>query len=565
MKRFKWKILSESKIKEAPLKAEDILDILLSNRGIKTEKEKKEFLNPDIKSVTPKNVGIDLVELKKTIGRIEKAIDNNEKIIIYGDYDVDGICGTAILWETIYKDYKNVLPYIPHRVDEGYGLSVKGIDHLIENYGVPNLIITVDNGIVASDAVDYANKNKIDVIVTDHHVKGTSLPNAFSIVHTTSLCGTGVAYLLSGAIRSSKFAVRKDDKQQTTNDELLDNHLELVALATVADLVPLVNANRVLLKFGLEELRKTTRPGLLALFAEAAIKRGDIDTYHIGHIIAPRLNATGRVASAMDSLRLICTKDIKKAQELAQVLGQTNKDRQALTSESTLHANLITENITKDQKFIFVHNKDYNPGVIGLVASRLVEMHYRPSVVVSVGEKYSKGSARSIRGFNIIEFLRLHSEFLVDAGGHPMAAGFTVETEKLDIFKNALLESSIIHVDQILLERTLDVDMDLAFENITRDLYQEIKRLAPFGMANPEPLFMTEKVLVESISFVGRERKHLKLILSKDNIKFEAMMFGMDQTDLNVGDEISIAYVINNDTWNGNEKITLKIRDYQSD
>ncbi|HVT01023.1 MAG TPA: single-stranded-DNA-specific exonuclease RecJ [Patescibacteria group bacterium] len=551
MARYKWKIIGDLKSQKTEVKIENIIDLLLQNRDIKTKKQIEEFLDPDLASVTPKSVDIDLSELKKTVERINKAIRKNEKIIIYGDYDVDGICGTAILWETIYKNYKNVLPHIPHRVDEGYGLSIKGIDHIINNNGKPDLIITVDNGIVASEAVNYANQNKIDVIITDHHVKGDKLPEAISIVHTTKLCGTGVAYLLAQELKTKNLKPKTDD----------DNHLELVALATVADLVPLIGANRVLLKFGLEELRRTTRAGLLALFAEASIKRNEIDTYRIGHVIAPRLNATGRVAHAMDSLRLICTKDHKKAEDLARLLGQTNKDRQALTSESTLHANLITESITADQKFIFVHNKDYNPGIIGLVASRLVEMHYRPSVVVSVGDKLSKGSARSIRGFNIIEFLRLHSDYLVDAGGHPMAAGFTVETEKLELFRDALIKSSIEHVDINLLDRMLDIDMSLEPTLINIDLYHSLTALAPFGMANPEPLFMSEGVVVEEISFVGRERKHLKLRLSKDGIKLEAIMFGMDQTDLKVGDSIDIAYIIKLDRWNGAEKLSLVVRD----
>src|SRR5581483_8136073 len=230
----KWEVLSEKK-------TENITQILLKNRGITSKKDTEEFLNPKLEDVTIQSVGVNKVQLKKAVDRIKKAIKDKEEVVIFGDYDVDGICGTAILWETLYSLSKNVHPYIPHRIDEGYGLSIAGISNV--NVQIPNvkLIITVDNGIVANEAVEYANKLGIDVIITDHHVPSKKLPNAFEVVHTTKLCGTGVAYILS-----------EEFKKNT-------EHLSLVALATIADLVPLVGSNRTLLKFGLEQLKKTKR------------------------------------------------------------------------------------------------------------------------------------------------------------------------------------------------------------------------------------------------------------------------------------------------------------------
>lgn len=527
---------------------EEIIKILLENRGIKTRKQINEFLSPSLDSVTVHSAEIDSLEISKTVKRIKEAVKNNENIVIYGDYDVDGICGAAILWETIYGFYKNVVPYIPHRVDEGYGLSINGINNLKAQNEKLNLVITVDNGIVAYDAVDYANKKKIDVIVTDHHVLGKKKPDSFATVHTTKLCGAGVAWILSKEI------LKSFDKKLNTD------HLDLVALATVADMVPLIGNNRTLLKFGLEKLRKTKRVGLLALFKQAVIEKANIGVYEIGHVIAPRLNAAGRVASAMDSLRLICTKDQVKAELLAQKLGQTNKERQVLTTEMSMHAISLFEK-SKNPNILFAASRDYNQGVIGLVASRLVENYYRPSIAVSIGEEVSKGSARSVTGFNIIEFIRLHSEFLIDAGGHPMAAGFTVRTARIEEFKKALEKSALKHVTEDHLIRNINIDCELPFEAVSLKLTEEIEKLSPFGVGNPEPLFMSKSVRVESLKLVGRDRNHLKLELSQNGKTFDAMNFSNPNSGIKEGDTLDIAYNISVNVWNGRSNLVLKIKD----
>lgn len=539
----KWKLLSKKKEFK---NEEEIISELAKNREIGKNKM-KDFFHPSLSSVNLKSVGINKYQVLKTVKRINASIKKNKKIIIYGDYDVDGICGTAILWEVIYSKYKNVLPYIPHRVDEGYGLSKKGIENLLAENKDIDLIITVDNGIVARDAVEFANKNGVDVVITDHHTPSKVLPAAFSIVHTTSLCGTGVAWMLA-----SEF--------DPENKEL-ESMLELVALATVADLVPLRDANRVLLYFGLKKLRETKRVGLLALIKESGIEKENIDTYEIGHIIGPRLNASGRISHALDSLRLMCTKDARRAGELAMQLGSTNRERQSMTQENTTTAKVLFTNFEETTRLIFSHDKHYNQGVIGLVASKLVEEYYRPSIVVAVGEKISKGSARSIAGVNIIELIRMGQKHLIDAGGHPMAAGFTIETERIEIFKKFLEEKAETVVKKEFLNRILFIDLKLDLSQVTNSLYKQIQSFAPFGMKNPEPVF-TSSAIIEDFSLVGKDKRHVKLRLSEDNVYFEGIAFGIGEqaSGFHMGDKVQLVYTIDVNEWRGTKKLQLKIK-----
>lgn len=540
-----WKVLHDAQIQ----KIEEVVPILLKNRGI-SENEFKDFLSPDLKKINPQVVGIDSEQLQAAILKIKSAIDTNKAIVIYGDYDVDGICATAILWETIYAFYKNVHPYIPHRVNEGYGLSESGIKNIqkeIENVG---LIITVDNGIVAYKSVEFANENKIEVIITDHHVPGEKLPQASAIVHTTKLCGTGVAYLLAQEI-IKEFKSPKNK-----------SHLELVALATVADLVPVTGFNRTFLKFGLDALRKTERVGLLALFSEAVINQEEIKSYQIGHMIAPRLNATGRISHAMDSLRLICTTDVERAKNLAKQLGEVNKQRQEFTIDSADEAIMqVKKTQEKLENLVFVSDSNYNQGVVGLIASRLTEEFYRPSIAVSVGDKVSKGSARSIPGVNIIELIRSCSEFLLEAGGHPMAAGFSLETLRLNSFKDAICKKAE-EIDKKLFERSLRIDLELPFELINLELYDELNKLEPYGMDNPEPTFTTKGVSVVSLNKVGKNGDHLQMLLEKDGNTYKAIKFrDSGEQDIKQGSIINIAYNLGINTWNGKSKVELRIKD----
>ena len=544
----KWEIIADLGIKNKKFKTEEVVEILLKNRGIKTKTEKEAFLNPKLSEISSKTVMVDRTQLNKTIKRINLAIENKEQIVIYGDYDVDGICASAILWETLNSMGAKVMPYIPHRIDQGYGLSENGIADLTSQIKYTKLIITVDNGIVANKAVDFAKKQGIDVIVTDHHVPSKKLPKAFSIVHTTLLCGTGVAYILAQKLRDSK-----------------TKYLELVALATVADLVPLIGPNRTLLKYGLLELQNTKRKGLLALFDKAKINKKTIGVYEIGHIIAPRLNAMGRIDSAMDSLRLICTTDSKRAENLADKLTTTNKQRQVLTEESSIHAKTkVRNNKEKEDRLIFIADEGYEQGVIGLIAGKLVEEFYMPSIVISKGKTFSKASARSVSGFNIIEFIREELDLLVDVGGHPMAAGFTVETKKLSLLEKKLKKRAAELLGGEMIKRSIKIDLEIPYLNINQNLYDSIQKLQPFGMKNPEPVFLTRNLIIESMRLVGKDGKHLKFNFQFPNSKFQiqAIYFGAgENSKFSIGNSVDVVYSLEANEWNGNKNLQLKIKE----
>ncbi len=536
----KWEILGK-------LENDDVIPVLLHNRGLKTKKDIENFLHPpNPYSLKPSDVEINKSSLTLAANRIKRAIKNKESVVVYADYDADGITSGAIMWETLHHLGANVMPYIPHRVDEGYGLSVKGIDAVRELYH-PTLIITVDHGITAKEKVAYASTLGIDVIVTDHHVKPAALPHC-TIIHTTRLCGAGVSWFVAKEIL--------DHFKQT---EIAVQHelLALAAIGTIADMVPLIGPNRSIVKEGLIVINKTQRIGLDALIREASLMKGTIATYEVSHILAPRLNAMGRIEHALDALRLLCTHRENKARELAQKLGLTNKERQQLTVETALHAkNLVPKTL---KKLIFLAHETYNQGVIGLVAGKLVEEYYRPAVVVAKGEIYSKASARSIAGFNIVEAIRSNSDILVDVGGHPMAAGFTIETKNLPLLQRRLEELAEKELDENKLTRKLRVDMEIPLEVVTEELWKSIQDLQPFGFGNPEPVFITTGIIVDDIRLVGNDGKHLKLRLSG----VDAIAFGMGDIygKLKQGEAIDIAYTIDLDTWNGNRRLQLKIKD----
>ena len=334
-------------------------------------------------------------------------------------------------------------------------------------------------------------------------------------------------------------------------------------MATIADLVPLTGANRIFVYFGLQKLRETKRPGLLALIQKAGIKKEAIDTYKIGHMLAPRLNAMGRLASAMDSLRLICTNNQQKAEKLAELLNRTNLERQQITQEALIHAKSKAEE-KGIKNLLFIADESFQQGIVGLVAGRMVEEYYLPSIIISKGRRYSKASARSVKGFNIIEFLRSASDLLVDVGGHPMAAGFTVETAKLELLEKKLYENARKLLKKEHLERVLRIDCELDPSFINYDTYLEIQKLAPFGMANPEPIFLTRSLVVQNLRTVGNDGKHLKLQFRVQNSEFRigGIAFGIGNNHkLKIGDKVDVVYTMEENAWNGYKNIELKIRD----
>ncbi len=548
---MRWRVLKTLKEKEAQKRREEIIKSLFLNRGLKTKKQQKEFLNPrDPYQLTPQEVGISPVQLIKALKRIKKAIKNKELIIVYGDYDTDGVSATAILWETLNKFGAEAMPYIPKR-EEGYGLKIDRIDQMAKE-GV-KLIITVDQGIVHSRQIAHAKKIGIEVIITDHHQKGAKLPPAVAIVHTTQLAGVGVAWFLAHYLT------------QKIKPKISRPDLDLVTIGTVTDMVPLVGPNRSLVKFGLEAVRKTKRPGLLALFQFAGIEKEKISTYEIGYIIGPRINASGRMDDAMEALRLVCTQDEARAVSLAQKIDQQNRERQELTKQTIIHARDLWLKEDGKSALIFIYHQSYDHGVIGLVASKLKDEFNRPAVVLAPREDFWVASARSIDEFSMIEAICELADLLGEHGGHRLAAGFSVSEDKLGEVKEKLIKRAEKGLGKTELSPTLEIEAEIELSDLSLGLYQEIEKFAPFGMGNPTPVFNTPRVQVNDVRLMGKEKQHLRLVISDQLpvIKFDAIGFGMGNfyNQLNQGEPIDIAYELMFNEWNGQKKLELRLRD----
>ena len=542
-----WQIINNYRFdQEKKTALKSFIISLLKNRGITGKGNIANFLRPDLKNITPENLNISQKEMTKASERLKKAIHNRESIVVYTDYDVDGIVAGAIIWEILFKMGAKIMPFVPNRITEGYGLSKTGLDKIREKFN-PSLIITVDHGISASKEVSYARKFAIDIIIIDHHLPAKSPPKPFALIHTTQLSAAGLAWVFTNFLTG----------------RLLEKYLDLVALATVADMVPLLNENRILVTFGLKEINKTRRVGLNSLMKASGVIKGQIDSHTLGHILAPRLNASGRLEEGIDSLRLLCTKDRQRASDLAQKLNNVNRHRQALTKNSLDLAHSI---IKETSNLVFVHSDTFHQGVIGLIAGKLVETYHRPAIVVSVGSEFCKASARSVKGINIVEFLHSASELLIDVGGHPMAAGFTVNKKNLQKLKQKLLSNtdkligSIPHVPVSL----ADLELDPAL--VDDKLFAEISALAPFGQANPKPAFAAFALKVRQARVLGRDKNHLKLELSSKNnpekiISAIAFNFGNLFSSLGFDSSLDMIYEIDKDNWNGQSGLILKLRD----
>lgn len=537
MHEYKWKILANTPFHK---RSDWLLALLAKNRKLDTRKKLKEFLSPSIDQI----LKVRLTDIDLGVQRVAEAIAKGEKIIVYSDYDADGLCATAIMWETLHDLAASVMPYVPHRIKEGYGMSISAIDEMAKQ-GV-KLIITVDQGVTAHEQVEHAKKLGIDVVITDHHLLPKKLPQPTALVHTTDFSGAGVSWRFCASLIK-----RLNPKYQ----EKLQQKLELAALATIADLVPIVGGARAMVKIGLERLAITQRPGLLALIKSAGVK-GKIGTYEIGHILAPRINAMGRIEHGLDSLRLLCAKNLNQANKLADLLTRTNSRRQDLTTRAISSAiAMVEENVLIG----VVANHEWHEGVIGLVASRLVETYHRPMIAISLGQTLSKGSARSIPGFNIVEAIRSSSEFLVDGGGHPMAAGFSIKTQYIESFKQNITKYAQKNISDDLLEKRIEVECELTRRDITKQNHQIIERLAPFGVANPNPLFLTRGMTIEDVRSVGAQNQHLKLQVDG----FGAIGFNMGQlrSELRPGYKLDLVYSLSEDNYNGKSQIQLKIKD----
>lgn len=517
-----------------PRKKEDLIDQLLFNRGIITEEDQEKFFNPKL-SEYEKDFHIPGIEKAKK--RILKAIKKDELIIAYGDYDVDGICGAAVLYLGLSQIGARILPYIPHRNKEGYGLSSIGLQYA-KDLGA-DLIITVDCGIVNLNEAKQVQDLGMELIITDHHQPLDEKPDCYAIVHSIKICGTAVAWSLV---------------RQLVPNEKATELLDLVAIATVSDVMPLVDVNRSLVKEGLERINDTERVGLKALFNEAGIKRGEIGAYEIGHIIAPRLNAMGRLEHAMDSLRLLCTRDITKAVKLASLVAETNNHRKILTDEAIEIAR--SEVIKQNKKIYVLAHETWLSGIIGLIAGRLADETKKPTIVISIGEIESKGSARSANGINIVELIRKCSDILVAVGGHTAAAGFTIKTQHIEEFRERLellIENELISDNG----SRIEVEAEVSSKELNLHLIKELARFEPFGNANPYPVLATENMTISGLKTVG-EGKHLKGKV--DGIDFIAFNQGSLLSVVKDGMQVAVAYTVEINRFNGNERIQLKVK-----
>lgn len=529
---MKWQILNKN--------SKDVIKSLLENRNLKTKKEIDDFINPkNPYSLKLKALGIKETAIKKVLKRINLAYKKKEKVVIFGDYDADGVCATAILWEAMYKLGFDVMPFIPDRFEDGYGIKTSSFENYklqITNY---KLVICVDNGIVAYDAINEAKKRGIDVIVVDHHTKGKTKLSTSYILHSTAVCGSALAWFLAREISPQPLTINLS--------------LDLVALSTIADQMPLLGVNRSLVKFGLPELTKTKRIGLQKLFKDSKLEK--IGVYEVGYIIAPRINAMGRLASATDSLRFLCTRDPKKAENLNKLLNETNIERQRVVDEVVTR--VLEE--TSDEDKVIVVSGSYHEGVIGLASGKVTEKYYKPSVVFSKSEKISKASARSIYGFNIIEAIK-ETELILEGGGHPMAAGFSIYTEKIEEFKLKINELAQKTLTDEILERKLRVDMEIDFNQINNNLVEELKKFEPTGQGNYSPVFASKNVKVIESKTVGSDGKHLKLKLEQNGVVFDAIWFNNNQAPI-INHQYDIAFAIEENVWNNKISIQLKIKD----
>ncbi|MEJ2758222.1 MAG: single-stranded-DNA-specific exonuclease RecJ, partial [Anaerolineales bacterium] len=499
-----------------------------------------------------------LLGTEKAVERIGQALKNNEQIAIYGDYDADGVTATALMVQTLTAMHPHVRAYIPNRFTEGYGLNQLALQKL-KSEGI-DLVITVDCGIRALEDADYAKSIGLDLIITDHHTTGQDLPQAAALINPKQpddpypekvLAGVGVAYKLAKAL------IETYHPAGLVPEDLLD----LVAVGTVADLVPLEGENRALVRQGLTYLKTPQRQGLASLMGVAGITAANISAMDIGFGLGPRINAAGRIGSAKDALALLTTKDIFEAGQLAQTLDNRNRERQRITYEIQELAEELSGAHDPGTYLLFAHHPNFNPGVVGLAASKLVEQYYRPAIVGFRNEEYTRASCRSIPEFHITKALEQCSDLFTQYGGHAAAAGFTVPNKNLSELNtrlNKLAEDTLYGQS---LHPSLEIDTEVNLIDLKPALLREMDRLEPTGQGNPSPVFASRNVFVRGARSVGRDGSHLKLILSDGKITFDAIAFRFGHLVDDIPGQIDIAFAFEINEFNGRKTLQLNIKD----
>ncbi len=526
---------------------------LLHNRGITDPAQFEAFLAADERLA---NDPFLLQEMDKAVTRVLRALLGDELIAVYGDFDADGITASVLLAQGIQELGGRVVSYIPHRFDEGHGLNLAALKSL-KKQGV-SLVITVDCGITGVSEVEEGHKLGLDIIITDHHVPLAQIPSALAAIDPKlsgstypfyDLAGVGVAFKLLQALH-----------QATHRDGEWEKFLDLVALGTVVDMVPLLGENRYLVRRGIEGLNRSPRPGVRELVLSAGLAVGGIDSGNISYALGPRLNASGRMDHAVTSYELLTTSSPAQARELAAQLETRNAERQRLTAEvlAKARAKLLIEGT--DHPILMVSGHDYPHGVLGVVAGKLVDEYYRPVVVMKVDGESVKGSARSIPGFDIVNALTECQDLLTRFGGHSQAAGFLTPKANVEQLQKRLLEIAARQLVEVDLRPALFIDAVLPLSSVGRETYNVVSKMAPFGQGNQEPVFLSEKVKVVDSRVVGGSGKHLKLKLRDGQVVWDAIAF--DLGDRQLSTYLDIVYNLEVDHWNGREQLQLNVLDF---
>ncbi len=568
MTRKRWYIKEQDEETQRFLSRElnisPVISQVLINRGIKDVDAADRFLHPNLSHLTPPAM---MKDMEKAVGRIVKAILGHEKIMVYGDYDVDGITAVTILVTFLREVGADVSFYTPHRLTEGYGLNLEALNR-IRSTGT-RLMLTVDCGITDGEAIGFAQSNGMDVIVTDHHEVPDELPPAYAILNPKqkgcgfpfkSLAGVGVAFYLVIALRAKLRDMGFWRHNKVPN---LKEYLDIVALGTIADIVPLISENRILVKFGLEQLTVSSRPGIIALKEVSGLRDTVITSGMVGFRLAPRINAAGRLSRADDGVRLLTTRDLTEAKEIAMVLDSENTKRQRIEERIVKKAKDIVES---DERIlcgrsITLASHDWHTGVIGIAASRLVEEYYRPTVIISLQRGRGKGSARSIEGFHLYHGLMGCAHLLEGFGGHKYAAGLTIDEKNIPAFQNIFEEIVKNELSEEDLIPKIHIDRSITLGDLTWEFLNELKALSPFGASNPEPTFCSSMLSVLGSRVVGND--HLKLKVKEDDILCDAIGFNMGKNPPSPGRQIKAAFVPQINDWRGTRTIQLRLKDIE--
>ena len=540
------------------LQVDEIIATLLIQRGIETFEQAKTFFRPTLNNLHDPYL---MKDMDKAVSRIEKAIENEENILVFGDYDVDGTTAVSLVSSYLRSYYPNVATYIPDRYDEGYGISYKGIDFADDNGFT--LIIALDCGIKSIDHIAYANEKNIDFIICDHHRPGDELPHAVAVLDPKrsdcnypydELCGCGVGFKLIQALAQNR--------SQTIDD--LIPYLDLVATAIAADIVPITGENRVLAKFGLEVINANPRPGIKALIQN--VKKKVLTITDVVFIIAPRINAAGRIKHGNEAVALLTEFNLEQAEIFASEIEQHNLDRKDLDKQITIEAlSQIETNNEKERFTTVVYQDNWHKGVIGIVASRLTETYYRPTIVFTKSGDKLAASARSVKGFDVYNALEACAEHLEQFGGHRYAAGMTLKEENYSAFKEAFEKVVAETIPPDLLIPEISIDTEINFTDINPKLIRLLSQFEPFGPQNMTPNFMTKNIKDTGYAkTLGKEDEHLKLFVKQmDSEGFGAIGFGLGNKLEAIKNQkpFDAVYCIDENEFNGNVTVQLRIKD----